>query len=223
MFVLLLAAAILAVVVMSASAQPAETKSYIVMMDGLPVVAYDGGVLGLAATKPDKGEKINPNDAKVKRYVDHLEAKHDDSLRKVNARNQKVYSYAYTFNGYAAELTEAQLKAVKAQPGVLEVWENELLSLDTSTTPDFLGLSGEGGVWDMGVTGEDVIIGIVDGGIWPESLSFTDRTGTNPNGKSGKLDYHQIPGWHGKCVPGEAFNASMCNQKLIGAQYYNAG
>ena len=77
----------------------------------------------------------------------------------------------------------------------------------------------------LGVSrGEDVIIGIVDGGIWPESLSFTDRTGTNGNGsKDGKLDYHQIPGWHGKCTPGEAFNASHCNQKLIGARYYNAG
>ncbi len=72
--------------------------------------------------------------------------------------------------------------------------------------------------------GEGVIIGIVDGGIWPESLSFTDRTGSNGNAsKDGKLDYQQIPGWHGKCTPGEQFNASHCNQKLIGARYYNAG
>jgi subtilisin family serine protease len=35
--------------------------------------------------------------------------------------------------------------------------------------------------------------------------------------------YQQIPGWHGQCVPGEQFNASNCNQKLIGARYYNAG
>ncbi len=27
--------------------------------------------------------------------------------------------------------------------------------------------------------------------------------------------FQQLPGWHGKCVPGEAFNASDCNQKLI--------
>ncbi len=41
--------------------------------------------------------------------------------------------------------------------------------------------------------------------------------------QDGKLDYHQIPGWHGKCTPGENFNASNCNQKLIGARFYNAG
>ena len=65
---------------------------------------------------------------------------------------------------------------------------------------------------------------IIDTGIWPESLSFSDRTGENGNAtKDGKLAYQQIPGWHGKCTPGEEFNASMCNQKLIGAQWFNAG
>jgi subtilisin family serine protease len=53
-------------------------------------------------------------------------------------------------------------------------------------------------------------------------LGFSDRTGENGNGsQDGKLDYQQIPGWHGKCTPGEGFNASMCNQKLIGAQWFN--
>ena len=71
--------------------------------------------------------------------------------------------------------------------------------------------------------GEDVVIGIMDSGAWPENPSFSDRTGTNPNGVDGKLDYQQIPGWHGKCVPGEGFNASHCNQKMISAQWYGAG
>ena len=74
-----------------------------------------------------------------------------------------------------------------------------------------------------GAAGEDVIIGMVDGGVWPEHPSFSDRTGANKNGVSGKLSYQQIPGWHGKCVPGEEFNASNCNQKLIGAQYFVEG
>ena len=75
----------------------------------------------------------------------------------------------------------------------------------------------------IGKAGDGIIIGIIDTGIWPESLSFSDRTGENGNAtKDGKLDYQQIPGWHGKCTPGEDFNASMCNQKLIGAQWFNA-
>ncbi len=98
--------------------------------------------------------------------------------------------------------------------------------MDTSSTPTFLGLDAPGGLWDQlggtGKAGEGIIIGLVDSGIWPESFSYDDRTGLNGNAtKDGKLDYQQIPGWHGKCVPGEEFNASMCNQKLIGAQYFN--
>jgi subtilisin family serine protease len=77
-----------------------------------------------------------------------------------------------------------------------------------------------GGLWDQlggkQSAGEDIIIGIVDSGVWPESKSFTDRDA------AGKLIYQQIPGWHGKCTPGESFNASMCNQKLIGGQHFNA-
>ena len=213
--------AILTVAVFSASAAEVEGQVYIVQMEGAPVVAFTGEP-GLAATKPANGEKINPQDAKVIRYVDHLEKQHDKSLAKVRGKSEKLYSYVYTFNGYAAVMTPAQAARVREQADVLNVWKDEERFAETSTTPDFLGLTVEGGLWDMGYTGEDVIIGIVDSGIWPESASFTDRTGTNPNGRDRKLSYHQIPGWHGKCTPGEGFNASLCNQKLIGAQYFNA-
>ena len=97
--------------------------------------------------------------------------------------------------------------------------------MDTATTPAFLGLTEAGtGLWTRGIKGENVIIGILDSGIWPESQSFSDRTGVGPNGQKGKLAYQQIPGWHGKCASEEdsdgSFNASMCNQKLIGAQFF---
>src|SRR6185295_532894 len=110
---------------------------------------------------------------------------------------------------------------------VIAVDKDVMVEMDTSTTPTFLGLDAPGGLWDQlggkQSAGEDIIIGIVDSGIWPESLSFTDRTQNGVPSKDGKLSYQQIPGWHGKCTPGENFNASMCNQKLIGAQYFNAG
>ena len=141
---------------------------------------------------------------------------------------KKAYSYGYVFNGFAAELTEAQADKIRSMPGVLSVEKDVIVDVDTSSTPSFLGLDAPGGLWDQlggpGSAGENIIIGVIDSGIWPESLSFSDRTGANGNAsKDGKLAYQQIAGWHGKCVPGEAFNASLCNQKLIGAQHFNAG
>ncbi|MCD4812058.1 S8 family peptidase, partial [bacterium] len=198
---------------------------YIVQMLDKPVVAYEGDIQGYKATKPPSRKKINPNSPAVVNYAAYLDGTHNTVLAKVGGK--KVYDYHYAFNGFAAELTVAQANKMTSFDGVVAVSADTLYRMDTSSTPTFLGLDAEGGLWDQlgGVdsAGEDIIIGIVDSGIWPESLSFSDRTGVNGNGKNdGKLSYHQIPGWHGKCTPGEDFPASDCNKKLIGAQYFNA-
>jgi subtilisin family serine protease len=200
--------------------------SYVVELVEAPVVAYKGGIKGYAATKPKSGLKIDPNSAKVVNYKAYLDARHDALAASVGAT--KFYSYGYSFNGFAAKLTAAQAEKLASTPGVLAISRDEIRERDTSTTPTFLGLDDPNGIWDQlggtGNAGEGVIIGIIDSGIWPESLSFSDRTGANGNAtKDGKLAYQQLPGWHGKCTPGEAFNASLCNQKLIGAQFFNAG
>jgi subtilisin family serine protease len=198
---------------------------YIVQMFNKPVVVYEGDIQGYKATKPAKGKKINPNSSDVVNYAAYLDRTHDTILAKVGGK--KVYDYRYAFNGFAAELTVAQANKMTSFDGVVAVSADTLYTMDTSSTPTFLGLNAEGGLWGQlgGVdsAGEDIIIGIVDSGIWPESLSFSDRTGVNGNGNNdGKLSYYQIPGWHGKCTPGEDFPASDCNRKLIGAQYFNA-
>jgi len=197
---------------------------YVVQMVEVPVSSYTGGIAGFAATKPPRGRKINRTDPAVIAYVGYLEARHDETLARVGGR--KVYDYTYSYNGFAAELSATQAEALKAVNGVLSVTKDEQQTADTSSTPTFLGLDAPGGLWDqLGVdrAGEDIVIGIVDSGIWPESLSFSDRTGTNGNAsKSGKRSYQQLPGWNAKCTPGEAFKASDCNQKLIGAQRFNA-
>ena len=198
-------------------------NAYIVQLAEMPVSAYAGGIKGLQATRPRKGEKIDPNSPAVVNYRNFLESRQAAVLAKVGGGN-KLYSYAYVFNGFAAELTAEQAAKLAQTKGVLTVSRNEIHKRDTATTPAFLGLTGPTGFWNSQAKGEGVIIGIVDSGIWPEHPSFSDRTGSNGNGtQGGKLDYRQIPGWNGKCTPGEAFAASNCNQKLIGARYYNAG
>jgi subtilase family protein/fibronectin type III domain protein/PA domain-containing protein/peptidase inhibitor I9 len=189
---------------------------YIVRMADAPVVAYDGTIAGYLATRPKKGEKITLDNPNVGKYFEYLSIKHDSALQKVGG-GKKLYSYGYVFNGFAAELSAAQAAKLRTTSSVLTVEKDEIRQLDTSTTPAFLELTGTGGFWELhSATGENVIIGIVDGGIWPEHPSFSDRV-------NGKKVYQQIPGWNGKCTPGEAFSATNCNQKLIGARYYNAG
>jgi subtilisin family serine protease len=196
---------------------------YIVQMIDFPVSSYTGTVPGFAATKPNRGQKFNPNNPNVIGYAGYLDARHNEALARVGGR--KVYDYRYSYNGFAAELTEGQAQALRSVPGVLAVTKNEMVIMDTSSTPTFLGLDAPGGLWSqlggVGSAGEDIIIGIVDSGIWPESASFSDRTGTNTKGKGAKLSYRHIPGWHGHCIEGEAFPDDSCGQKLIGARYFN--
>ena len=200
-----------------------RNNAYIVQLAEDPVVAYRGGIKGLSATRPAKGQKIDPNSPAVVSYMAFLASRQDAALNAVGG-GKKLYNYGYVFNGFAAELTAAQAQKLAQMPGVIAVTKDEIRKMDTATTPSFLGLTGSSGFWATNAKGENVVIGIIDSGIWPEHPSFSDRTDVNGNGtKDGKLGYQQIPGWHGKCTPGEAFPASNCNQKLIGAQYFNAG
>ncbi len=171
---------------------------YVVQMVDQPVVAYTGGVKGLKATAPRAGQKIDPDSAAVVAYVDYLTKRQDAAVAKVGGT--KLYSYVYAFNGFAAALTDDQVTALRAMPGVLAVTEGRDSTRWTRPPRQtFLGLDAPGGLWDKlggaDAAGEGVIIGLVDSGIWPESLSFSDRTGANGNAtKDGKLDYQQIPG-----------------------------
>ena len=211
-----------------------ETRTYIVQMLQAPVIAYEGGVAGLEATKPAKGKKVNPSSAAVRSYVGYLERNHAVALATVGG-GEKLYDYNYSFNGFAARLTAEQAARLERLPDVVAVTEDELRTVDTATTPRFLGLD-KGGLWThLGGpqgngkapgAGEDIIIGVVDSGIWPESASFSDRK--IKKDKFGKITYEEVVvgpppiGWAGTCVAGEEFTPALCNRKLIGARYFNA-
>ena len=52
-----------------ANGKSKSNNAYIVQLLDKPVVAYDGGIAGLKATKPKKGQKIDPNSADVVKYA----------------------------------------------------------------------------------------------------------------------------------------------------------
>lgn len=206
-----------------AAATKAQTDIYIVQMLDKPIAAYDGGVAGITATKPNTGQKLDVQSEAAVDYAAYLEASHDEVLEAVGG-GRKIYDYKTSFNGFAAELTPEAAGKLALRSDVLLVSKNELVSIDTSSTPSFLGLTEPGGLWDqlggMGRGGEDVVIGIVDSGIWAENPSFSDRTGTG--GKENRRpEYYPLPGWDAPCVAGEAFKSTLCNNKLIAAQYFN--
>uniref|UniRef100_A0A6N2KB78 Peptidase S8/S53 domain-containing protein n=2 Tax=Salix viminalis TaxID=40686 RepID=A0A6N2KB78_SALVM len=88
--------------------------------------------------------------------------------------------------------------------GVVSVIPDRILKLHTTRSWDFVGFSkGKLGAPLEG----DVVIGLLDTGIWPESESFNDEGMSAPPAK-----------WKGKCV-GANFT---CNNKIIGARWYNS-
>jgi Subtilase family/Fibronectin type-III domain/Peptidase inhibitor I9/PA domain len=194
-----------------------KNNVYIVRMADQPVATYDGNKAGLRATKPARGGKIDRNSAEVRDYSAYLDSRHNAALAAVNGR--KVHGYTHAFNGFAAELTAAQVEQMKNLPGVLSVDKDEARKLDTSTTPTFLGINARGGLWQRAggaeEAGEKIIIGMVDSGIWPEHPSFANREGEFSN--------KNVSGWTGTCTAGEQFTEADCNGKIIGARFYNQG
>ncbi|EFH50893.1 subtilase family protein [Arabidopsis lyrata subsp. lyrata] len=133
---------------------------------------------------------------------------------KEDAHNSMVHSYRHGFSGFAAKLTKSQAKKLADLPEVVHVTPDSFYELATTRTWDYLGLSVANPKNLLNDTnmGEEVIIGVVDSGVWPESEVFKD------NG-IGPVPSH----WKGGCESGENFTSFHCNKKLIGAKYFING
>lgn len=125
-----------------------------------------------------------------------------------------MYTYEKAASGFAVTLTRSQAEKLQDIAGVLSVTADEDHELDITHTYQFLGLSSnsEGNLWSSSNYGEDIIIGVVDSGIWPAHRSFSDE-GLSP-----------IPTtWKGTCETSSDFPASSCNRKIIGARAFLKG
>ncbi|GJN11316.1 hypothetical protein PR202_ga29497 [Eleusine coracana subsp. coracana] len=134
------------------------------------------------------------------------------SPRAANTTSRRIlYTYDTVVHGFAVQLTGDEAQLMSTSAGVIGVYKNRLIRCLTTRTPSFLGLDPGFGAWNDTDFGDGVIIGFVDTGIWPESPSFSDK-GLGPVRTS----------WRGKCVDTSDFNASLCNNKLVGVKAFDA-
>ncbi|XP_075489214.1 subtilisin-like protease SBT5.6 [Primulina tabacum] len=142
---------------------------------------------------------------------------------KEEAKKCIIYSYKNVINGFSALLSPEEGDMLSGMDGVISVFRSHPRNnrLHTTRSWDFINLleanwdptrvNGEQFLRTAGY-GKDVIVGVLDSGVWPESASFSDE-GMDP-----------VPAtWNGTCEEGVAFNSSNCNRKLIGARYYLKG
>ncbi|KAI3456089.1 hypothetical protein Pfo_012752 [Paulownia fortunei] len=139
-----------------------------------------------------------------------------------DARSSLVYSYKRSINGFAALLTPHEASKLSEMEEVVSVFRSHprKYSLHTTRSWTFAGLQ-EARKWNnlkkedlllKSRYGKNVIVGMLDNGVWPESKSFSDE-GMGPIPQS----------WKGICQSGDTFNSSHCNKKIIGARYYIKG
>lgn len=220
--------ALLSSAALTAGAQE-QRKPYIVQLIDPPAATYKGGVQGMPATQPAPGEVFDTRSPGVQTYLQYLGTRKENVLNTIG-NPTVLHSYDTVVNGFSAMLTQAEVLALKNNPDVIDVQADSARRLDTVSTSDFLGLTAPGGVWSKDVNGfalkgEDVVIGVIDSGIWPENPAFADKVDANgvPTHGAGTQVYGPAPAsFKGGCVAGEGFDpAKHCNNKLIGAKYYN--
>ncbi|KAJ8762469.1 hypothetical protein K2173_007908 [Erythroxylum novogranatense] len=144
-------------------------------------------------------------------FSDHLQW-YDSSLKSVSESADMLYAYTHVIHGFSTRLTPQEAESLEKQQGVVSVIPERKYELHTTRTPEFLGLGESASVLPASSSVSEVIIGILDTGIWPETKSLDDA-GLGPVPRS----------WKGVCEVGKNFNSSSCNRKLIGARFFSGG
>ncbi|KAL6530178.1 hypothetical protein OROHE_014531 [Orobanche hederae] len=138
----------------------------------------------------------------------------DDNNPRDDSENRIIYKYQTAFHGVAAQLSDNEARELQQYNGVTGLFPETVYQLHTTRSPLFLGLENEdtAKAFPDKSTNHDVVVGVLDTGIWPESPSFNDSGMT------------RIPArWRGACETGRAFEEHHCNRKIIGARVFYRG
>ncbi|XP_021907840.1 subtilisin-like protease SBT1.5 [Carica papaya] len=125
-----------------------------------------------------------------------------------------IHTYDTVFHGFSARLSAQEAQKLRDLPHIIAVIPEQVRRLHTTRSPQFLGLktTDNAGLLKESDFGSDLVIAVIDTGIWPERQSFNDR------------DLGPIPAkWKGQCISTKDFPLTSCNKKLIGARFFCNG
>ncbi len=209
---------------------------YIVVLKAEPVATYDGGVAGIAATKPSKGKKLDADAKNVQKYQKHLTKQQE---KVANSKDVTIEtSFTAAVNGFSAELTSEKAVELAKHPSVLMV-APDTENAPTYSSMDYLGLPGGQGAWKKEFdgrknAGKGVVVGIIDTGYSPDNPFFKGKkvkplkgnqqpkVGQPYLNSDGDIAMLKADGetFIGQCQVGEDFDGSACNSKVLSAQYF---
>lgn len=229
------------------AAEKGGAAVYIVKLRTPGAAAYKRAPAEYTADKPASASERSARDSAAESYAKALEQSHDRLLAGIGAGSSKIYSYRYSVNGFAARLTAAQVSRLAQSGEVQRVWQDTDQRLHTNNSAVFLGLQDlNGGLRaDLGLRGEDIVIGIIDSGVAPGHPSLLDTEDRTPRACRSDwsrasllglwlctayrrnpptaLVYDPPIGFTGACETGPGFEPGACNNKVVGARFYVDG
>ena len=176
--------------------------------------SYTGGVSGLEATSPAAtGKSLKKNEAAVEAYEDYTGAVAADisaAVEKAVPSAEITATFKTVYGGVAATVPANSVDTLLSLDGVVAVQRDKLEQPQTDATPQFIGATD---VWPT-IGGsihaaENVTVGVIDTGVWPEHPSFRD-TGLPAPSKTYACDF-------GNGTDPALGPIASCSNKLVGA------
>jgi subtilisin family serine protease len=193
----------------------------VVKLDYDATASYTGDIAGLEATSPSvTGDELTGESAPEVAYEEYTKGLEDEFTAELAAAvpaAQVGRSLQRVYGGVAVRLPADQAARLLSLSNVAAVQVDQLNKPQTDSSTSFIGAPT---IWaqngGQALSGQGVIFGDLDTGVWPEHPSFADNPalGSPPAAPSGDprvCDFGDNP-----LTP--AADVFACNSKLIGGQ-----
>jgi minor extracellular serine protease Vpr len=158
-----------------AASADGQSDYYIVTFDDAAVATYTGGVKGLKATKPARGQKLNADSADVLAYKEHLKNVHANYRAFLNGKApaaEVVDDYTLVANAVAVKANGASPESLHG-PGVKSVDASWVYHPAMTVSNDLIGSPA---LWaslgGRANAGAGIKVGIIDSGIRADHPAF---------------------------------------------------